>query len=99
MGDKYGVAILGAGWVAGEYVKAFRDLAGLKPDAAFLDIGCGCGRVARALTGYFGAFASYQYDSIRFNSGSCTTGTNCNMYGRHVGLIGLDWTPRPIRLD
>ena len=25
MGDKYGVAILGAGWVAGEYVKAFRD--------------------------------------------------------------------------
>src|SRR5438105_4382076 len=41
-------------------VKAFRDLAGLKPDAAFLDIGCGCGRVARALTGYFGAFASYE---------------------------------------
>src|SRR5438105_38540 len=25
MGNKYGVAILGAGWVAGEYVKAFRD--------------------------------------------------------------------------
>ena len=25
MSKKYGVAILGAGWVAGEYVKAFRD--------------------------------------------------------------------------
>ena len=25
MNKKYGVAILGAGWVAGEYVKAFRD--------------------------------------------------------------------------
>ena len=25
MGDTYGVAIIGAGWVAGEYVKAFRD--------------------------------------------------------------------------
>ncbi len=25
MGNRYGVAILGAGWVAGEYVKAFRD--------------------------------------------------------------------------
>ena len=25
MTKKYGVAILGAGWVAGEYVKAFRD--------------------------------------------------------------------------
>ncbi len=53
----------------------------------------------RQLGRHFGAFTSYQYDSIRFNSGSCTTGTNCNMYGRHVGLIGLDWTPRPIRLD
>ena len=25
MAKKYGVGILGAGWVAGEYVKAFRD--------------------------------------------------------------------------
>ncbi len=53
----------------------------------------------RQLGRHFGAFTSYQYDSIRFNSGFCTTGSNCNTYGRHVGLIGLDWTPHPIRLD
>jgi hypothetical protein len=53
----------------------------------------------RQLGRHFGAFTSYQYDNIRFNSGFCTTGSNCNTYGRHVGLIGLDWTPHPIRLD
>jgi ubiquinone/menaquinone biosynthesis C-methylase UbiE len=41
-------------------VEAFKDLAGLKPDAAFLDIACGCGRVARALTNYFGPSATYE---------------------------------------
>ncbi len=41
-------------------VLAFKELAGLKPEAAFLDIGCGCGRVARALTGYFGSGATYE---------------------------------------
>ena len=35
-------------------VEAFKDLAGLKPNASFLDIACGCGRVARALTKYLG---------------------------------------------
>lgn len=41
-------------------VDAFRELAGLRPDAAFLDIGCGCGRVARALTRYLDAKAAYE---------------------------------------
>ena len=41
-------------------VAGFRELAGLKPDAAFLDIACGCGRVARALTEYFGPGAKYE---------------------------------------
>ena len=41
-------------------VAGFRELAGLKPDAAFLDIACGCGRVARALTEYLDASAMYE---------------------------------------
>jgi SAM-dependent methyltransferase len=47
-------------------VQGFRDLAGLKPDASFLDIACGCGRVARALTAYFGPGAKYEgFDAAR----------------------------------
>lgn len=48
----------------------------------------------------WGAFASYQYDDFLFGSGFQCTGPSCRPgYSRHVGLIGLDWTPRPIRLD
>jgi hypothetical protein len=59
------------------------------------------GALRRQLGRYFGAFGSYQYDDINFSSGFCTTGNpNCSrQYGRHIGLIGLDWTPHPIRLD
>jgi SAM-dependent methyltransferase len=39
---------------------AFRELAGLQPGARFLDIGCGCGRVAAALTSYLTPRASYE---------------------------------------
>lgn len=48
----------------------------------------------------WGAFASYQYDDFQFGSSFQCSGPSCSRgYGRHVGLIGLDWTPRPIRLD
>ena len=55
----------------------------------------------RQLGRHLGAFASYQYDSIDFSSGLCTTSNpSCSrVSARHLGLIGLDWTPRPIRLD
>ena len=51
-------------------------------------------------------FASYQFNDFAFDS-SCPLATNgslgivscSNMSQRHVGSIGLDWTPRPIRLD
>jgi SAM-dependent methyltransferase len=47
-------------------VAGFRDLAGLKPSDSFLDIACGCGRVARALTGYLDASAIYEgFDAAR----------------------------------
>ncbi len=58
------------------------------------------GALRRQLSRHLGAFADYQYDSIGFASGICVPGKPCNTgYGRHVGLIGLDWTPSPIRLE
>lgn len=46
------------------------------------------------------AFISYQFNDLGFSSG-CTIGTiSCNSTAqRQVGSFGLDWTPRPIRLD
>jgi len=50
-------------------------------------------------------FVSYQFDYNSFN-GPCPvpvasnpTAPCSNTSQRHVGTIGLDWTPRPIRLD
>jgi hypothetical protein len=52
------------------------------------------------------AFVSYQFNDLSFNTpcplltnGSTTTGPCSNTSQRQVGSIGLDWTPRPIRLD
>jgi hypothetical protein len=50
----------------------------------------------------FHAFASYQFNYLAFDSSYCAaTGTvTCSRISqRSVGTIGLDWTPRPIRLD
>ncbi len=45
---------------------AFRELAGLRPDSAFLDIGCGVGRMASALTAYLLPTAKYEgFDAAR----------------------------------
>jgi hypothetical protein len=48
----------------------------------------------------FHAFASYQFNEVAFDSSFCGLSGPCNRISqRHVGTIGLDWTPRPIRLD
>ena len=49
-------------------------------------------------------FVSYQFNELGFNtscplSDSSSTGPCSHISQRHVGSIGLDWTPRPIRLD
>jgi hypothetical protein len=56
----------------------------------------------RQLTEHFDAFASYQFNE--FGAHSClSSGNQVNACGqtisRHTGLIGIDWRPRPIRLD
>jgi hypothetical protein len=47
-------------------------------------------------------FVSYQFNDFSFNTGCSATATTSacpTLSQRHVGSIGLDWTPRPIRLD
>jgi len=48
----------------------------------------------------FHAYASYQFNELSFDSSYCGAAGVCSRISqRHVGTIGLDWTPRPIRLD
>jgi hypothetical protein len=61
----------------------------------------------RQLSEHFDVFASYQFND--FGAHSCLSSANglsgnvSNACGqtitRHTGLIGIDWRPRPIRLD
>jgi hypothetical protein len=45
-------------------------------------------------------YTSYQFNDLFFDSSYCGTATACNRISqRQVGTIGLDWIPRPIRLD
>jgi hypothetical protein len=47
------------------------------------------------------AFASYQFNDLAFDNSYCaaTTGPCSRISQRSVGTVGLDWTPRPVRLD
>jgi hypothetical protein len=49
----------------------------------------------------FSFFASYQFNYLTVDNSFCgTSGQLCNHdSARSVGTVGLDWTPRPIRLD
>jgi hypothetical protein len=48
----------------------------------------------------FQLYASYQFNYLTFDTSFCGLTVPCNRISqRHVGTIGLDWTPRPMRLD
>jgi hypothetical protein len=54
----------------------------------------------RAFGHSFHGFVSYQFNELSFDNSYCAGLPVCNRIGnRSVGTIGLDWTPRPIRLD
>jgi hypothetical protein len=56
--------------------------------------------IRRQLGRYFGAFVSYQYNDIRFNTSICTNVGTCGTSStQQVGLVGIDWHPHPFRLD
>ena len=58
------------------------------------------GAVHRPLGRQFRLFISYQFNDLRFDN-TCTTasGRCAGTSQRHVAAVGLDWHPRPIRLD
>jgi len=48
----------------------------------------------------FQAYVGYQFTYLTFDSSFCGSAAACNRISqRHVGTIGLDWTPRPMRID
>jgi hypothetical protein len=54
----------------------------------------------RQLGPHFSAFASYQFNALGFGACPAGTSTTCGVNTiRHTGMIGLNWHPRPIRLD
>jgi len=60
------------------------------------------GTMRRQLSPHFDVYASYQFND--FGSRACqSTATNTSVCGqtanRQTGMIGIDWRPRPIRLD
>jgi hypothetical protein len=58
------------------------------------------GGVHRAIGHDFHAFGSYQFNELSFDQSLCQAGTACSrISNRHVITLGLDWTPRPIRID
>jgi hypothetical protein len=46
----------------------------------------------------FRLLLSYQFNDLGFDQSFCAAGGSCSSQ-RHVFLVGLDWHPRPIRLD
>ena len=58
------------------------------------------GGLHRAFGRNFHAFASYQFNELTFDQSYCVPNTPCSrISNRQVITFGLDWTPRPIRID
>jgi hypothetical protein len=45
----------------------------------------------------FGVFVTYQYNDIGLSQ--CSSGVCSSSSQRHTGMIGIDWHPKPVRLD
>jgi hypothetical protein len=69
-------------------------------DANVYNIGFAGFGVHRAVGRTFHVYGSYQFNELSFDHSYCGGLTACSRIGnRNVITVGLDWTPRPIRLD
>jgi hypothetical protein len=56
--------------------------------------------IRRNLGRSFKVFASYQFNYLTFDNSFCQTSAECSRISqRHVGTIGVDWNPHPMRID
>jgi hypothetical protein len=69
-------------------------------DATAYNYGFIGGGIHRAFGRSFHAFLTYQVNEFAYDSSFCLASSSCNrISNRQVATIGLDWTPRPIRID
>jgi hypothetical protein len=69
-------------------------------DAATYNHGFAGAALHRHFGREFHGYVSYQFNVLAFDHSYCTSGTPCDrISNRQVVTFGLDWTPRPIRLD
>lgn len=75
-------------------------LAGSAVDASSFTSGYGGVGLHRQISRSLRGFVSYQFNVLSFNNG-CPVGPGAcsNLSERQVGSVGVDWSPRPIRLD
>ncbi len=74
---------------------------GVGVDAAIYGYGFAGAALHRMFTRNLHGYLSYQFDDLYFNQGSCVAGVaGCQRISqRHVATIGIDWSPKPIRMD
>ena len=69
-------------------------------DAVVYSYGFVGGGLHRAFGKNFNGYVSYQFNELYFNESYCVVNTPCNrISNRNVATFGLDWTPRPIRIE
>jgi hypothetical protein len=78
-------------------------VAGSSVDAGSFTYGFAGVGVHRQFGRNFRGYVSYQFNELGFNTscplGSTSTSACSNTSQRQIGTIGVDWTPRPIRLN
>lgn len=89
---------IGGSWEIGEqYLRHFRELAGLTPGEAVLDAGCGVGRMAVPLIPYLGPTGRYEgFDIVKKYVDWCRraiTPVHPNFRFRHADVFNREYNP------
>jgi SAM-dependent methyltransferase len=89
---------IGGSWTVGErYLGHFRNLCGLRPDEAVLDVGCGVGRMAVPLAGYLSPRGRYEgFDIIRAHVRWCRRAITArwpHFRFRHADVYNREYNP------